>query len=63
MTDHESMTAVEATLKFARCATGRPGIVYCDHAFHGLSYAASAALSQGLLAIAGAAIVFTPSHF
>jgi ornithine--oxo-acid transaminase len=32
--------AVEAALKFARCATGRPGIVYCDHAFHGLSYGA-----------------------
>src|ERR1700754_1964924 len=29
---------VEAAIKFARCATGRPGIVYCDHAFHGLSY-------------------------
>jgi ornithine--oxo-acid transaminase len=32
--------AVEAALKFARCATRRPGIVYCDHAFHGLSYGA-----------------------
>jgi ornithine--oxo-acid transaminase len=32
--------AVEAALKFARCSTGRPGIVYCDHAFHGLSYGA-----------------------
>jgi ornithine--oxo-acid transaminase len=32
--------AVEAAVKFARCATGRPGIVYCDHAFHGLSYGA-----------------------
>ena len=31
---------VEAAIKFARCATGRPGIVYCDHAFHGLSYGA-----------------------
>jgi ornithine--oxo-acid transaminase len=31
---------VEAALKFARAATGRPGIVYCDHAFHGLSYGA-----------------------
>jgi ornithine--oxo-acid transaminase len=29
--------AVEAALKFARCATGRPRIVYCDHAFHGLT--------------------------
>jgi len=32
--------SVEAALKFARAATGRPGIVYCDHAFHGLSYGA-----------------------
>jgi ornithine--oxo-acid transaminase len=30
--------AVEAAMKFARYATGRPGIVFCDHAFHGLSY-------------------------
>jgi ornithine--oxo-acid transaminase len=29
--------AVEAAIKFARAATGRPGIVYCEHAFHGLS--------------------------
>src|SRR6266567_4427455 len=28
---------VEAAIKFARCATGRPGIVYCEHAFHGLT--------------------------
>src|SRR6202047_5302138 len=28
---------VEAAIKFARGATGRPGIVYCAHAFHGLS--------------------------
>jgi ornithine--oxo-acid transaminase len=32
--------AVEAAIKFARAATGRPGIVYCEHAFHGLSYGA-----------------------
>ncbi len=32
--------AVEAAIKFARGATGRPEIVYCDHAFHGLSYGA-----------------------
>jgi ornithine--oxo-acid transaminase len=32
--------AVEAAMKFARAATGRPGIVYCDHAFHGVSYGA-----------------------
>ena len=29
--------AVEAALKFARCATGRPRVLYCDHAFHGLT--------------------------
>ena len=29
--------SVEAAIKFARAATGRPGIVYCDHAFHGLT--------------------------
>ena len=32
--------SVEAALKFARAATTRPGIVYCSHAFHGLSYGA-----------------------
>jgi ornithine--oxo-acid transaminase len=32
--------AVEAAIKFARAATGRPGIVYCNHAFHGLTYGA-----------------------
>jgi ornithine--oxo-acid transaminase len=31
---------VEAALKFARAATARTGIVYCSHAFHGLSYGA-----------------------
>ena len=29
--------AVEAAIKFARCATGRERILYCDHAFHGLT--------------------------
>ena len=29
---------VEAAIKFARAATGRTQIVYCDHAYHGLSY-------------------------
>jgi ornithine--oxo-acid transaminase len=29
--------AVETAIKFSRAGTGRPGIVYCDHAFHGLS--------------------------
>src|SRR5271166_2994466 len=32
--------AVEAAIKFARAATRRPGIVYCGHGFHGLSYGA-----------------------
>jgi ornithine--oxo-acid transaminase len=32
--------AVEAAIKFARYATGRPGIVHCDHAFHGLTFGA-----------------------
>jgi ornithine--oxo-acid transaminase len=32
--------SVEAALKFARAATGRPGLVYCSHAFHGLTYGA-----------------------
>src|ERR1035441_8924874 len=29
--------AVEAALKFARYATGRSRIIYCDHAYHGLT--------------------------
>src|SRR5437764_5957249 len=32
--------SVEAAMKFARAATGRPGIVFCNHAFHGLTYGA-----------------------
>jgi ornithine--oxo-acid transaminase len=35
--------AVEAAIKFARRATGRRGIVYCHHAFHGLTYGALSA--------------------
>jgi ornithine--oxo-acid transaminase len=30
--------SVETSIKFARAATGRAGIVYCSHAFHGLTY-------------------------
>lgn len=30
--------AVEAAIKFARAATGRAGILYCEHGFHGLTY-------------------------
>ncbi|HET9383055.1 MAG TPA: aspartate aminotransferase family protein [Streptomyces sp.] len=29
--------AVETALKFARRATGRPRVLYCEHAFHGLT--------------------------
>ena len=29
--------SVETAIKFARAATGRDGIVYCSHAFHGLT--------------------------
>ncbi len=29
--------AIESAIKFARAATGRTRIVYCDHAFHGLT--------------------------
>jgi ornithine--oxo-acid transaminase len=32
--------AVEAAIKFARAATRRPRILFCDHAFHGLTYGA-----------------------
>lgn len=32
--------AVEAAVKFARAATGRSGILFCGHAFHGLTYGA-----------------------
>ena len=29
---------IEGALKFARCYTGRQEIIYCDHAFHGLTH-------------------------
>lgn len=29
--------SIEAAIKFSRCATGKARILYCDHAFHGLS--------------------------
>jgi acetylornithine/succinyldiaminopimelate/putrescine aminotransferase len=35
--------AVEAALKFARCATGKARILYCDHAYHGLTAGALSA--------------------
>jgi acetylornithine/succinyldiaminopimelate/putrescine aminotransferase len=34
--------AVEAAIKFARMATGRPRVLYCDHAYHGLTNGALA---------------------
>ena len=40
--------SVEAALKFARGATGRDGIVYCGHAFHGLSYGALSVNGDGI---------------
>jgi len=33
---------IEGAIKFARCYTGRQDIVYCDHAFHGLTTGALA---------------------
>src|SRR5450432_3788321 len=32
--------AVEAAIKIARAATGRPRVLYADHAFHGLTLGA-----------------------
>lgn len=32
--------AVEAAIKFARAATRRSGVVFCDHGYHGLTYGA-----------------------
>lgn len=32
--------AVESAIKFARCHTGRPGLVYCERGFHGLTMGA-----------------------
>jgi ornithine--oxo-acid transaminase len=31
---------VEAAIKYAKCATGRSGLVHCQKSFHGLSYGA-----------------------
>jgi len=28
---------IETAIKFARCSTGKSRVIYCDHAFHGLS--------------------------
>ena len=29
---------IETAMKYARCATGRPAIIHCEKAFHGLTY-------------------------
>ena len=39
--------AVEAGMKFARASTGRSSIIYCDHAFHGVSYGALSITGDG----------------
>jgi len=31
---------VETAIKYAKCATGRPGIIHCKKSFHGLTYGA-----------------------
>src|SRR4029450_7972392 len=31
---------VETAIKYAKCATGKPGIIHCQKAFHGLTYGA-----------------------
>jgi ornithine--oxo-acid transaminase len=38
--------AVEAALKFARCATGRPRLVHCRHGYHGLTYGALSVIGE-----------------
>jgi ornithine--oxo-acid transaminase len=38
--------AFESAVKFARAATGRPGIVHCEHSFHGLTYGALSATGE-----------------
>jgi ornithine--oxo-acid transaminase len=40
--------AVEASIKFARAATGRSVIVHCEHSFHGLTYGALSAVGDKL---------------
>ena len=40
--------SVETSLKFARAATGRDGIVYCSHAFHGLTYGSLSVNGDGI---------------
>jgi ornithine--oxo-acid transaminase len=40
--------AVEAAIKFSRMATGRPGLVFCDHAYHGLTNGALSLNGDGV---------------
>lgn len=40
--------AVEAAIKFARNATGRSGLLFCDHAYHGLTYGALSLTGDGV---------------
>jgi ornithine--oxo-acid transaminase len=39
--------AVEAAIKFSRAATGRPRVVHCAHAYHGLTYGALSLTGDG----------------
>jgi len=38
--------ATEAALKFARCATRRPRVVFCHNGYHGLTYGALSAMGS-----------------
>ncbi len=40
--------SVESAIKFARAATGRSGIVFCEHAFHGLTNGALSLNGDGI---------------
>ncbi len=39
--------ATEAVVKFARCATGRPRMLYCHNGYHGLTYGALSINGEG----------------
>ena len=47
--------AVESALKFARYATGRRRVIYCDHAFHGLTTGLAVGQRLGRVPPAGSA--------
>ncbi len=40
--------AFEAAIKFARAATGRPGIAHCENSFHGLTYGSLSAVGDDI---------------